>query len=162
MEFDPEGNFIEGWGGPGTGYDWPENEHGITIDYKGNVWIGGNGKKENQFLKFTKTGKFLLQIGHPGQSTGSNDTSNFNEPTKAFVYQKTNEVFISDGYVNRRVIVFDADTGAFKRLWGAYGNKPDDSVARVRRPPFDRPEDLPVRSFLEGPARNNSTSCTQF
>ena len=132
MEFDSAGNFLGGWGGPGPGYDWPENEHGITIDYKGNVWIGGNSKKDNQYLKFTKTGKFLLQIGHPGKSTGSNDTENFNEPTKAFVYAKTNEVFISDGYINRRVIVFDADTGAFKRLWGAYGKKPDDAAPRTR------------------------------
>jgi DNA-binding beta-propeller fold protein YncE len=132
MEFDSAGNFLGGWGGPGSGYDWPENEHGITIDYKGNVWIGGNAKKDNQYLKFTKAGKFLLQIGHPGRSMGSNDTENFNEPTKAFVYPKTNEVFIADGYINRRVIVFDADTGAFKRLWGAYGKKPDDTAPRTR------------------------------
>jgi DNA-binding beta-propeller fold protein YncE len=137
MEFDSSGNFIQGWGGPGPGYDWPEREHGITIDYRGNVWISGEGKKDNFFLKFTKTGKFLLQIGHVGKSTGSNDTENLNAATKAFVYPKTNEVFIADGYINRRVIVFDADTGAFKRLWGAYGNKPDDSVPRT--PPFEGP-----------------------
>jgi DNA-binding beta-propeller fold protein YncE len=132
MEFDAAGNFIQGWGGPGQGYDWPEYEHGITIDYRGNIWILGSGKKDNQVLKFTKAGKFQLQIGHPGSSAGSMDTENFNQPTKASVYQKTNEVFISDGYVNRRVIVFDADTGAFKRLWGAYGKKPDDSAPQIR------------------------------
>ena len=120
LVFDQQGQLVQSWGGAGSGYDWPESEHGITIDYKGNVWIGGNGKDDNQFLKFTKAGKFLLQIGHPGKSTGSADTQNLNEATKAFVYPKTNEVFISDGYINRRVIVFDADTGAFKRLWGAY------------------------------------------
>ena len=38
---------------------------------------------------------------------------------------KTNEAFVADGYGNRRVIVFDADTGAFKRMWGAFGNPPD-------------------------------------
>lgn len=152
LEFDAEGNFIQGWGGPGEGYEWPEVEHGISIDYKGNVWIGGYGKKDDQFLKFTKTGKFLLQIGHTGKSTGSLDTENLNEPTSAFVYPKTNEVFISDGYVNRRIIVFDADTGAFKRLWGAYGNKPDDSYPHIHRFPFVRPEDLPISSLFEGPA----------
>ena len=89
-----------------------------------------------------------MQIGHPGKSTGSSDTENLNEPTTVYVYPKTNEAFISDGYVNRRVIVFDADTGAFKRLWGAYGNKPDDSVPRLRRFPFDRPESLPLVSLL--------------
>ena len=151
LVFDQAGNLVQSWGGPGSGYDWPESEHGVTIDYKGNVWIGGNGKDDNQFLKFTKSGKFLLQIGHPGKSSGSADTQNLNEATKAFVYPKTNEVFISDGYINRRVIVFDADTGAFKRLWGAYGKKPDDSVPRIRRIPFNRPEDLPISSIFSGP-----------
>ena len=151
LVFDQAGNLVQSWGGPGRGYDWPESEHGITIDYNGNVWIGGNGKDDNQFLKFTKAGKFLLQIGHPGKSTGSADTENLNEPTKAFVYAKTNEVFISDGYINRRVIVFDADTGAFKRLWGAYGKKPDDSVPRIRRIPFDRPQDLPISTLFHDP-----------
>jgi DNA-binding beta-propeller fold protein YncE len=152
MEFDPAGDFIQGWGGASSGYDWPQTEHGITVDYRGNVWIAGSGKNDNQVLKFTKTGKFLLQIGHPGKSTGSDDTKNFNEPTKAYVYPKTNEVFISDGYVNRRVIVFDADTGVFKRLWGAYGNKPDDAAPRIRRAPFDRPPNQPLLSLFEGPA----------
>ena len=151
MEFDAAGNFIQGWGGPGAGYDWPEREHGIRIDYRGNVWIAGSEKNDNQVLKFTKSGKFLLQIGHPGKSTGSNDTENLNEPTQVYVYPKTNEAFVSDGYVNRRVIVFDADTGMYKRMWGAYGNKPDDTVPRVHRFPFTRPEDLPLQSLLEGP-----------
>jgi DNA-binding beta-propeller fold protein YncE len=151
LEFDAEGNLVQAWGGPGPGFDWPLSEHGITIDYKGNVWIGGNGKGDNQFLKFTKTGKFLLEIGHPGKSAGSEDTENLNEPTKAFVYPKTDEVFISDGYINRRVIVFDAGTGAFKRLWGAYGKKPDDTVPRIHRAPFERPQDLPVQTLFQGP-----------
>jgi DNA-binding beta-propeller fold protein YncE len=132
MEIDESGNYIQGWGGPGAGWDWPNREHGITIDYRGNVWILGSGMNDNQVLKFTKAGKFLMQIGHPGQSKGSTDKANFNQPTKAFVYPKTNEVFISDGYVNRRVIVLDADTGDFKRLWGAYGKPPDDSARQVR------------------------------
>jgi DNA-binding beta-propeller fold protein YncE len=49
------------------------------------------------------------------------------------VYDKTNEVFVADGYGNRRVIVFDADTGAYKRHWGAYGNKPDDKASKARQ-----------------------------
>jgi DNA-binding beta-propeller fold protein YncE len=132
MEFDQAGNFIQGWGGPGAGYEWPDNEHGIFIDYKENVWVGGNSDKDTNILKFTKTGKFLLQIGHHGKSGGSNDTENLKRPAGICVYPKTNEVFVADGYGNRRVIVFDADTGAYKRHWGAYGNKPDDSVPRTR------------------------------
>jgi hypothetical protein len=132
LEFDAAGNLIQGWGGPGTGYEWPDNEHGVFVDYKENVWVGGNGAKDTNILKFTKAGKFLLQIGHHGQTGGSNDTANLNRPAGIVVYPKTNEVFVADGYGNRRVIVFDADTGAYKRHWGAYGNKPDDSVPRTR------------------------------
>ena len=84
MEFDNDGNFIQGWGGEsGPGYQWPSNEHGITVDYKGFVWIVGNadGAKDNpanlpndnQILKFTKEGKFVMAIGKSGQ-TGSNAT----------------------------------------------------------------------------------------
>ena len=86
------------------------------------------GNKDTQILKFTNSGKFLLQIGHHGKTAGSNDTENLNRATEVVVYPKTNEVFVADGYGNRRVIVFDADTGVYKRHWGAYGNKPDDGV----------------------------------
>ena len=131
MEFDQAGNFVQGWGGPGQGYEWPENEHGVYVDDQDNVWVGGNGPKDNHILKFTKTGKFILQIGRLGQSKGSSDTANLNRPSKMFVNSKTNEVFVSDGYGNRRVVVFDATTGAYKRHWGAYGNKPDDAAPRT-------------------------------
>jgi DNA-binding beta-propeller fold protein YncE len=135
MEFDEAGNYIRGWGGPGAGYEWPRDEHGIHVDFKGNVWIssagGAHSKDEHFVLKFTQDGKFLLQIGHRGKSKGSNDTENFNQAADMYVYPKTNELFVADGYINRRVIVFDADTGKLKRYWGAYGNKPDDSAPRT-------------------------------
>jgi DNA-binding beta-propeller fold protein YncE len=135
LEFDQAGNLLNAWGGPGEGYDWPLGNHGITVDYKGNVWIGGNGtapataafSRDDMLLKFTRTGKFLLQIGKPGQSQGNSDTRNLRLPAKIFVDPKRNEAFVADGYGNRRVIVFDADTGAFKRQWGAYGNAPSDA-----------------------------------
>jgi len=127
LEFDAEGNLIGHWGGPGTGYEWPQSNHGITADYKGNVWIGGNGRTDAQILKFTAGGKFLLQIGHQGKSGGSNDVENLKGAAKIFVDPATNEAYVADGYGNKRVIVFDADTGQYKRHWGAYGNKPDDT-----------------------------------
>jgi DNA-binding beta-propeller fold protein YncE len=172
LQFDQEGNLISSWGGPGQGYDWPESNHGITIDYKGYVWIGGNGvgtppagaaaagrgqravvdasrgaqvavrtgQEQNEeqssgvtyandamILKFTQAGKFLMQIGKPGQSKGSNDLENLRRPAKIFIDKKENEAYIADGYGNHRVIVFDADTGKYKRHWGAYGNKPSDA-----------------------------------
>jgi hypothetical protein len=127
LVFDPEGNLVRAWGGPGPGYEWPQSNHGIHIDYRGNVWIGGNGEKDAQILKFTKDGKFLLQVGHFGKNGGSNDPENFGRPAKIWVDPKTNEAYIADGYLNKRVAVIDADTGKMKRYWGAYGNKPDDT-----------------------------------
>jgi len=127
LVFDPDGNLVRAWGGPGPGYEWPQSNHGIHVDYKGNVWIGGNGEKDAQILKFTKDGKFLMQVGHFGKNGGSNDPDNFGRPAKIWVDPKTNEAYIADGYLNKRVAVIDADNGTMKRYWGAYGNKPDDT-----------------------------------
>ncbi len=142
LQFDPEGNLISAWGGPGSGYQWPESNHGVFVDHKGIVWIGGNGPKDSHVLKFTKDGKFIAQYGQAGKSGGSNDTRNFGRVAKIFVDPKANEAYLADGYGNRRVAVLDADTGAFKRYWGAYGNKPDDKDLG----PFD-PDAPPVQQF---------------
>ena len=127
LEFDAAGNLVGHWGGPGPGYEWPTSNHGVTVDDKGNVWIGGNGKGDAHILKFTRDGKLLMQFGHAGKSSGSNDTENFGQVAKIFVDPKANEAYVADGYGNKRVAVIDADTGKFKRYWGAYGNKPDDT-----------------------------------
>ena len=126
LEFDPEGNLVRAWGGPGQGYEWPGSNHGIHIDYKGYVWIGGNGPKDAHILKFTKDGKFVMQVGALGKNGGSNDPNNFGRVAKIWVDPQTNEAYVADGYQNRRVAVLDADTGKMKRYWGAYGNRPDD------------------------------------
>ena len=127
LVFDQDGNLVKSWGGPGAGYQWPQSEHGLYVDYKDNVWIGGNGSQDHQILKFTQDGQFLLQIGRQGMSRGSNDTANLNKPTTMTVDPDADEVYAADGYGNRRVIVFDADTGEYQRHWGAYGNRPDDT-----------------------------------
>ena len=127
LVFDPAGNLVRSWGGPGQGYEWPESNHGIHVDHKGNVWIGGNGDKDSHLLKFTKEGKFLMQVGKMGLKNGSNDPENFGRVAKIWVDPKTNEAYVADGYRNKRVAVLDADTGKMKRYWGAYGNKPDDA-----------------------------------
>jgi DNA-binding beta-propeller fold protein YncE len=128
LEFDDAGNFVQGWGGAGAGYDWPETEHGIYVDPKGYVWIGGNGKTDHHLVKFTRDGKFVMQIGRKGESKGNSDTRNVNMAADTFVHAATNELIVADGYGNRRIIVFDADTGAFKRMWGAFGSAPSDKV----------------------------------
>jgi hypothetical protein len=163
MEFSETGTYIQGWGGPARDgrYEWfnrgglfsafaecasctkehrtngdgrpGSGEHGIAVDYKDNVWLTGNGTGDGQILKFTKDGKFLLQIGKGGVPADSNSTEHLSRPAGIAVYPRTNEVFVADGYGNRRVIVFDADTGAYKRLWGAYGRKPDDKAPNGRQ-----------------------------
>jgi len=128
LEFDQQGTLLRHWGGSdGDGYQWPSSNHGITIDHKGNVWIGGNGGGDGLVLKFTQDGKFLMMAGKKGVQVDSNSTEHFGQVAKIFVDKKENEAYIADGYGNKRVAVIDADTGKFKRYWGAYGNKPDDA-----------------------------------
>ena len=125
LEFDANGRFIRAWGGPAAGYDWPATEHGITVDHRDNIWIGGSAVTDDMLLKFTNEGKFISQIGARGQSKGNADRANVNRPADLFVHPGTNEAFVADGYGNRRIVVFDAATGAFKRMWGAFGKPPD-------------------------------------
>lgn len=160
--FDAKGNYVRGWGGPSAAgqYAWTNRggllskyapcascsterrtngdgrpgsgEHGIFVDHRDNVWLTGNGAGDGQILKFTRDGTFLLQIGRGGVQADSHDTSHVSRAAGVAVYPKTNELFVADGYGNRRVIVFDAETGAYKRHWGAYGNRPDDRAPRAR------------------------------
>jgi len=155
LEVDAAGEVVQGWGGPAAGYEWPDNEHGIYVDDKDVVWIGGNAgtgaaflqepwRDDDMLLKFTSQGKFLLQIGHREQTGGNKDTKNLKEPADTVLYRKTNELFVADGYGNRRVIVLDANTGAFKRMWGAFGNVPVDgpqAPARGAPAPPPRPRE---------------------
>jgi len=127
LEFAPDGTLVSSWGGPGPGYEWPQLEHGIYVDDQDNVWLGAGGDKDAHILKFTRTGKFLMQIGHQGKGRGSNDTENLGAAAHMVVDRAANELYVADGYVNHRIVVFDATTGAYKRHWGAYGKPPDDS-----------------------------------
>ncbi|MEP6779793.1 MAG: hypothetical protein ABJC26_07885 [Gemmatimonadaceae bacterium] len=127
LEFDQEGNLVNSWGGPGKGFTWPESNHGITIDDKDNVWIGGNGTGDSHILKFTHEGKFLQEIGVPGRATNSNSMDAFGKVAKISFDIKANEAYIADGYGNKRVAVIDMTSGNIKRYWGAYGNKPEDA-----------------------------------
>ena len=142
LVFDTSGNLLRHWGGPGQGYQWPENEHGIFIDDNDFVWLAGNGKKDGQLLKFTIDGKFVLQIGKQGDGNDSNATDRLGSPADVAVDVLAKEVFAADGYANRRVAVFDSETGAYKRHWGAYGEKPSDE----KQPRYD-PAKPPSRQF---------------
>jgi DNA-binding beta-propeller fold protein YncE len=127
LVFDGSGNLLFSWGGAGKGYQWPESEHGIYVDAEDFVWLAGNGKADGQLLKFTPEGKFVLQIGSQGGASDSNSTSRLGSPADVAVDVAAREVYAADGYANRRVVVFDSQTGAYKRHWGAYGNQPSDA-----------------------------------
>jgi hypothetical protein len=146
LEFDQEGNLVQGWGGPGTetgDYTWPGSNHGITIDGMDNVWIGGNGGPDAHVLKMDRQGNFLMQVGtsgarmtgpvseRTGEPTAQRDSlsmDSFGRVAKIAVDNEANEAYFSDGYFNRRMAVVDMTTGEMKRFWGAYGNEPDDDV----------------------------------
>ncbi len=128
MVLDTDGNSILGWGGDGDGYEWAGTEHGICVDHNGFLWIAGSGQGDDQLLKFNSDGEFVMQIGRANRSRGNTDTENVNRAADVYVYPATNELFVADGYGNRRVIVFDAETGEFRRMWGAFGDSPTDPV----------------------------------
>ena len=153
LEFDAAGKLLTSWGGPGDGFEWPEREHGIFVDANDFVWIGGRGgwprpstpgSSDDMILKFTMAGKFVMQIGHRGQSKGNTDTENVHQPTDTFVDTSAKEIYVADGYGNKRVVVFDSETGKFKRMWGAFGNPPPPTLAP--NPAVPQPQTTP-----EGP-----------
>ena len=126
LEFDPEGNMVNAWGGPGEAYDWPSSNHGLSIDHMDNIWIGGNGAGDSHILKFTRDGQFIMQIGEAGRDADSNASDHFGRVAKISFDPEANEAYVADGYGNKRVAVIDMDTGELKRYWGAYGNVPSD------------------------------------
>ncbi|MXW16918.1 MAG: hypothetical protein F4X60_16595 [Gemmatimonadetes bacterium] len=139
LEFDPEGNLVNSWGGPGEGYTWPASNHGITVDPMDNIWIGGNGA-DSHVLKFSRDGEFLASYGEVGADMpNSNSTNSFGRVAKISFDAAANEAYLADGYVNKRVAVLDINTGELKRFWGAYGNTPDDT----RMGPYDPDAPLP-------------------
>ncbi len=163
MEFDGDGDFIQGWGGPfDPGFltsrcvepacQWPSGEHGIFVDHNDYVWIAGNGGGDNMVLKFTRDGTFVMQIGERGVTLGSNATTGGKNGTPALgrpadveVDPATNEAYIADGYGNKRVLVVDAATGLYKRHWGAYGNVPSDA------PPGPYDPNAPIAQQFRNP-----------
>lgn len=152
LEFDTDGNLLNAWGGDAPGYDWPQSEHGIWVDRDNNVWVGGNGATDRQVLKFTSSGRFLMQIGHPSSDPiDSSRTDILGRVAQIHVDDQAREVYLADGYGNHRIAVYDSENGQFKRMWGAYGNPPtDDDLG-----PYD-PYAPPARQF------RNPVHCVQI
>jgi hypothetical protein len=158
LEFDVEGNLIQGWGGPGYAPGWAEPEHTIVVDREGNVWLGGSAPGDT-LLKFTHDGKFLADFGHRGpkmpDSTPFSAQKLDNQQTdlllrgvaSADLDEDAHELYIGDGYLNKRVIVYNSDTGAFKRGWGAFGI-PLSEIDNDQPPPHN-PAGPPAKQFHE-------------
>ncbi len=127
LEFDQQGKLVQGWGQGSYDdmTDWPREPHGIFVDHNDFVWIGSYNR--HRVMKFTREGKHLMTIGEYEKTGGSADTHLLGGPSGIWVDPANNEVYISDGYRNRRVIVFDGATGKYLRHWGAYGKVPDDT-----------------------------------
>ena len=150
IEFDAQGNVVQGWGDPATQdiSEFPRNAHGLFIDHNDFVWIGTF--RHHRVMKFTRSGELVMQIGEYEVTGGSNDESLLGGPSGIWVDPSTNEVFISDGYSNRRVIVFDGETGAYLRHWGAYGERPDDTYRSNRDPAGPAPRQFSTPHGLIG------------
>ena len=162
LEFDAAGTLLNSWGGPGQGYQWPQNPAGIALDAKGNVWIAAGGyapaaargrgaqpaaapptaargggtaapaaPADAHVIKFSRDGKFILQIGTPGKMDGPESHDTLNAPQALAVDDAANEVYVADSG-NKRIVVFDANTGAYKRHWTAAGSKPFADVMCVK------------------------------
>jgi hypothetical protein len=122
LEFDPEGNVVQAWGLHDE--EWPWGLHGLFVDHNDFVWIVS--RDQHHVLKYTRDGELLLTIGEVDVPGDSHDPDRFRSPSDIWVDPGTNEVFIADGYGNRRIVVYDGETGEHRRHWGAYGEAPDD------------------------------------
>ncbi len=136
LELDPQGNVVQSWDTSQGEYAWPDVPHGLFVDHNDYVWVGS--RPHHQVLKFSREGELVLTIGEQDETGGSNDPDLLGRPSDIWVNPETNEAFIADGYGNRRIVVYDGETGAYLRHWGAYGEVPDDDYTHP-----DRGEDEP-------------------
>jgi hypothetical protein len=165
LEFDQAGNLLRHGADPAKAMSGPIPTTASSSTTKAMSGSAAMAVPDSQVLKFTKDGKFLLQVGKKGARASASAQAGVGEgpvagfaaaattrsasaaSAKIFVDQQANEAYIADGYLNKRVAVLDADTGKMKRWWGAYGNKPT-----IRRSP------LTIRRALR--RSNSTTRCT--
>lgn len=128
LKFAPDGTLLTSWGGPSHAPEidgvnqWPVNVHGLYVDDKNSVWIGGNGKDDHVVINLTADGKYLGQIGRRGRTAGNLDTATLGGPADA--YRDGDTVYVADGYTNKRVVAASPDGKTFKQIWGAFGEMP--------------------------------------
>jgi hypothetical protein len=142
VEFDTDGNVLKAWGGKDYVPGWPVRLQNIVVDRDENVWISGTDPGDS-IIKFTKDGKFQWDFGHRVPKAPASEVKQNNQQTDtlpgigAFEFDEdAREIYIADGFRNKRVLVYDMDTGAFKRGWGGKGT-PLSEIDNNPTPPYD-------------------------
>ena len=149
VEFDPDGNVVQGWGTPDQDISvYPRNPHGIFVDHTDHVWVGTY--QHHRVQKFTRDGELVMTLGEYDVTEGSDSETHLGGPAGIWVDPTSNEVFVADGYRNRRVVIFDGETGEYLRHWGAYGDPPDDEARTPRGTPETPPEQFSTVHGITG------------
>jgi hypothetical protein len=142
IEFDPEGNVVSSWSGSGHP-GWPQRLQTIAVDRQKNVWLSGT-RPGDGIIKFSRDGKFLWDFGHRGPRVDPATVKMNNQQTDIFppgigafdFDEDAREIYVADGFLNKRILVYDMDTGAFKRGWGGYG-MPLSAITNEPTPPYE-------------------------
>jgi len=154
LEFDTAGNLLKAWGKPDMVPGWPQSEHTIFTDNEGNVYFAG-AQPGDTLLKFTGDGKFVKDFGHRGPKVARGQPQKQdNQQTDlllrgvdaATLDEAAGEIYVADGYLNKRVMVYDWNTGKFKRGWGAYG-KPLSEISNDGQPEVGKDGEPGARDF---------------
>ena len=143
IEFDPDGNVVRSWGSATHHPGFPQRLQTIAVDREKNVWLSGT-RPGDGIIKFSKDGKFLWDFGHRGSRVPADQVKEDNQQTDTFppgigsfdLDEDAREIFIADGFLNKRILVYDMDTGAFKRGWGGKGI-PLKEIVNGPTPPYD-------------------------
>ncbi|HSG66896.1 MAG TPA: hypothetical protein VLD39_17950, partial [Gammaproteobacteria bacterium] len=132
--FDRAGKVVNSWGDPDV---VPSDVHGCSFDAEDNLWVAGN--EDAIVQSYSHDGKLLLQIGTRGvfdTTDGSADApftnqsrERLNRPSGAVVDPQTGDIYVSDGYGNKRVVVFDSE-GNYLRQWGRHATQ-EEHVAKT-------------------------------
>jgi hypothetical protein len=143
LEFDTDGNVLRAWGSKDYVPGWPVRLQTIGVDRDENVWLSGTAPGDG-IIKFTKDGKFLWDFGHRGPKVAASEVKENNQQTETFppgiaafdFDEDAREIIIPDGFLNKRILVYDMDTGAFRRGWGGHGI-PLQEINNDPTPPYD-------------------------
>ena len=156
IALDQAGDVVHAWGGPDYP-GWPAGLQTVIPDSEGFVWVGGTRPRES-IQKFTRDGELVWDFGHRVPEgvqwvENNQEVEEFAQKGRFQIDEVANEIYIID---QKRVVVFDASTGEFKRGWGGHGmpldeitNDPIPGYEWDGGPPPDEPNFVPALHFVE-------------